>query len=81
MEDAQLAVIAALRARIASQLNIITEEVMDIFEEKMEELLIEIEETIQDGDLEDYEIDEPVSQEVSDLLAEQRRIERELNGQ
>ena len=81
MEDAQLAVIAALRARIASQLNLITEEVMDIFEEKMEELLIEIEETIQDGDLEDYEIDEPVSQEVSDLLAEQRRIERELNGQ
>lgn len=81
MEDAQLAVIAALRARIADQLNIITEEVMDIFEEKMEELLIEIEETIQDGDLEDYEIDEPVSQEVSDLLAEQRRIERELNGQ
>lgn len=81
MEDAQLAVIAALRARIASQLNIITEEVMDIFEEKMEELLIEIEEIIQDGDLEDYEIDEPISQEVSDLLAEQRRIERELNGQ
>jgi len=81
MEDAQLAVVAALRARIASQLNLITEEVMDIFEEKMEELLIELEETIQDGDLEDYETNEPVSQEVSDLLAEQRRIEKELNGQ
>ena len=81
MEDAQLAVIAVLRARIADQLNHITEQVMEIFEEKMEELLIEIEETIQDGDLEDYEIDEPISQEVSDLLAEQRRIERELNGQ
>jgi hypothetical protein len=81
MEDAQLAVIAALRARIADQLNHITEEVMEIFEEKIEDILLEIEESIQDGDLEDLEIDEPISQEVSDLLAEQRRIERELNGQ
>jgi hypothetical protein len=81
MTDAQLAVVAVLRARIADQLNIITEEVMDIFEEKIEEVLLEIEENIQDGDLEDIEIDEPVSQEVSELLAEQRRIERELNGQ
>jgi hypothetical protein len=81
MTDAQLAVVAVLRARIADQLNIITEEVMDIFEEKIEEVLSELEENIQDGDLEDIEIDEPVSQEVSELLAEQRRIERELNGQ
>jgi hypothetical protein len=81
MTDAQLAVVAVLRARIADQLNIITEEVMDIFEEKIEEVLLELEENIQDGDLEDIEIDEPVSQEVSELLAEQRRIERELNGQ
>ena len=81
MEDAQLAVVAALRARIADQLNHITEQVIDIFEEKMEDILLEIEESIQDGDLEDLEIDEPISQEVSDLLAEQRRIEKELNGQ
>jgi ABC-type phosphate transport system auxiliary subunit len=81
MEDAQLAVIAALRARIADQLNHITEQVMEIFEEKIEDILIEMEETIQDGDLEDYETHQPISQEVSDLLAEQRRIERELNGQ
>lgn len=81
MTDAQLAVVAVLRARIADQLNLITEEVMDIFEEKIEEVLLELEENIQDGDLEDIEIDEPVSQEVSELLAEQRRIERELNGQ
>lgn len=81
MTGAQLAVVAVLRARIADQLNIITEEVMDIFEEKIEEVLLELEENIQDGDLEDIEIDEPVSQEVSELLAEQRRIERELNGQ
>ena len=81
MTDAQLAVVAVLRARIADQLNIITEEVMDIFEEKIEEVLLELEENIQDGDLEDIEINEPVSQEVSELLAEQRRIERELNGQ
>lgn len=81
MTDAQLAVVAVLRARIADQLNIITEEVMDIFEEKIEEVLLELEENIQDDNLEDIEIDEPVSQEVSELLAEQRRIERELNGQ
>ena len=81
MTDAQLAVVAVLRARIADQLNIITEEVMDIFEEKIEEVLLELEENIQDGDLEDIEINEPVSQEVSELLSEQRRIERELNGQ
>lgn len=81
MTGAQLAVVAVLRARIADQLNIITEEVMDIFEEKIEEVLLELEENIQDDDLKDIEIDEPVSQEVSELLAEQRRIERELNGQ
>ena len=81
MTDAQLAVTAALRARIADQLNLITEEVMDIFEEKMANIIEDIEEDIIEHNLEEVEIDEPVSQEVSELLAEQRRIERELNGQ
>ena len=81
MEDAQLAVIAALRARIASQLSLITEEVMDIFEEKIEDIINDIEEDIIEDNIDDVEIEEPVSQEVSDLLAEQRRIERQLNGQ
>lgn len=81
MTDAQLAVVAVLRARIADQLNIITEEVMDIFEEKIADIINEVEEDILEDNIDGLEIVEPVSQEVSDLLAEQRRIERQLNGQ
>jgi len=81
MKDAQLAIVAALRARIADQLNLITEEVMDIFEEKIANIIEDIEEDIIEDNIDGLEIEEPVSQEVSDLLAEQRRIERQLNGQ
>ena len=70
-------VIDSLRQELALKIDELVNEIEDIFQEKVKEALETVQDEIDNGDHEDIGVRrEPTQAEI--LLAEQRKIEREL---
>lgn len=73
MQEEQQAVLNSLKIALAERLQEIQDEILELLEEKLQEAIEEVQDMIEEG-----EIDDSTGSEISDLIAEQRRIEREL---